>query len=60
MLEGSGGGRIQERKNLIVCPLYNMSYNAFTGKKRVESLNDFQMICHLHSVTECLHIMLCK
>ena len=25
-----------------------------TGKKRVESLYDFQMICHLHSVTECL------
>ena len=23
-----------------------------TGKKRVESLYDFQMICHLHSVTE--------
>ena len=23
-------------------------------KKCVESLYDFQMICHLHSVTECL------
>ena len=26
----------------------------YTGKKRVESLYDFQMICHLHYVTECL------
>ena len=33
----------------------------FTGKKRVESLYDFQMICHLHSVTECLHyVTVCK
>ena len=29
-------------------------YLLVTGKKRVESLYDFQMICHLHSVTECL------
>ena len=27
-------------------------------KKRVESLYDFQMICHSHSVTECVYIML--
>ena len=32
-----------------------------TGKKRVESRYDFQMICHLHSVTECLHyVTVCK
>ena len=33
----------------------------FTGKKRVESRYDFQMIFHLHSVTECLHyVTVCK
>ena len=32
------------------CPIYRFK---FTGKKRVESLYDFQMICHLHYVTEC-------
>ena len=32
-----------------------------TRKNRVESLDDFQMICHLHSVTECLHyVTVCK
>ena len=34
---------------------------AVTGKKRVESRYDFQMIFHLHSVTECLHnVTVCK
>ena len=26
-----------------------------TAKKRVESILDFQLICHLHSGTKCLH-----
>ena len=33
----------------------------YTGKKCVESRYDFQMIFHLHSVTECLHyVTVCK
>ena len=27
----------------------------YTAKKRVESILDFQLICHLHSGTKCLH-----
>ena len=29
--------------------------SAYTETKNVESLLDFQMICHLYSVTECRH-----
>ena len=37
------------------------SDNISTGKKRVESRYDFQMIYHLHSVTEGLHyVTVCK
>ena len=28
---------------------------AHTAKERVESILDFQLICHLHSGTKCLH-----
>ena len=52
-------------KILLVIPATNASsertFSALTGKKRVESRYDFQMIFHLHSVTECLHyVTVCK
>ena len=30
-------------------------FDSLTAKKRVESILDFQLICHLHSGTKCLH-----
>ena len=36
-------------------PFQELALTCITVKKRVKSLRDFQMICDLHSVTECFH-----
>ena len=40
----------------VLCdPFFRSSNKSLTAKKRVESILDFQLICHLHSGTKCLH-----
>ena len=45
----------KDKANGIASYLKRFEKIASTAKKRVESILDFQLICHLHSGTKCLH-----
>ena len=47
--------RIPALKTVIVPGIIPYPVPIATAKKRVEIILDFQLICHLHSGTKCLH-----
>ena len=55
LLKESQLERFKKNKGQYELKALYVSHWYYRGKKRVESLRDFHMICHFHSVTECLH-----